>query len=59
MPRENRATQFAPFDALKGLSSALRLKELEREKEVHGELTKEQIEEIMEVELAFLQDEYD
>ncbi len=41
MPRENRAAQFAPFDALKGLSDALRLKEYEAEKISKGEMTEE------------------
>ena len=27
MPREDRAKQFAPYDALKGLSKALRMKD--------------------------------
>lgn len=41
MPREKRASQFAPFDALKGLSEALRLVEYEREKVVKGEVNEE------------------
>ena len=32
MNREDRAKQFAPFDALKGLSEALRRKEIECER---------------------------
>ena len=31
MPRVDRAKQFAPFDALKGLQDALRVKEFEHE----------------------------
>lgn len=46
MSRENRAKQFAPFDALKGLHDALRLKEYEHEKSQKGDLTEEQIEQI-------------
>ena len=38
MPREKRAAQFAPFDALKGLSEALRLVEYQREKIEKGEV---------------------
>ena len=41
MPRINRAAQFAPFDALKGLSDALRLKEYQREREIKGDITEE------------------
>ncbi len=43
MPRINRAAQFAPFDALKGLHEALYLKEQEQEKTTKAELTDEQI----------------
>ena len=32
MPRSERAKQFAPFDALKGLQKALREKEAEAER---------------------------
>lgn len=41
MPREKRAAQFAPFDALKGLSEALRLVEYQREKVAKGEVNEE------------------
>lgn len=47
MPREQRAKQFAPFDALTGLSERLRLAEEEHRREresagmVHVELTDE------------------
>ena len=41
MPREKRAAQFAPFDALKGLSEALRLVEYQREKVEKGEVNEE------------------
>ena len=49
MPRINRAVQFAPFDALKGLQDALRLKEYERERFTKGDLQPEKIEEISSV----------
>ena len=43
MPRINRAAQFAPFNALRGLNYALKMKEYEQEKKVKGDLTEEQI----------------
>lgn len=46
MPRKDRAKQFAPFDALKGLQDALRLKEYEHERIERGDLTEEQVEKI-------------
>ena len=46
MPRGDRARQFAPFDALKGLQQALRLKEYEHDRIEKGDITEEQIEEI-------------
>lgn len=44
MDNENRAKQFLPFDALKGLKEALHEKEIEHEAKV--ELSQEQIEKI-------------
>ena len=46
MPRRDRAKQFAPFDALKGLQAALRLKEYEHERMIKGDIQEEKIEEI-------------
>lgn len=46
MSREDRAKQFAPFDALKGLSNALRLKEFQHERVLKGDLSEEQIADI-------------
>lgn len=46
MNREDRAKQFMPFDALKGLQKALRLKEYEHEKKYKGDLSEEKIQEI-------------
>lgn len=43
MPREVRAKQFMPFDALKGLNEALRLKEYQHDREQKGDLGDEQI----------------
>ena len=39
MPRGDRARQFAPFDALKGLQQALRLKEYEHDKTMKGDIS--------------------
>ena len=46
MNREDRAKQFMPFDALKGLQEALRIKEFENEKTYKGDLTQEKVLEI-------------
>ncbi len=46
MPRKDRAKQFAPFDALKGLRQALRMKEYEHDRIEKGDITEEKIEEI-------------
>ena len=42
MPRAQRAAQFAPFDALKGLHEALRIVEYNHERTVKGDITDEQ-----------------
>ena len=49
MPVSERAKQFMPFDALKGLQDALRLKEYKHEQTQMGELSEETIEEISKV----------
>ncbi len=46
MPRNERAKQFAPFNALKGLQKALREKELEHNKVNKKELFEEMLAEI-------------
>ena len=46
MPRNERAKQFAPFDALKGLQKALRLKEYEHDRMVRGDIDDETIDKI-------------
>lgn len=46
MSRADRAKQFAPFDALKGLRFALYLKEYEKEKVDRGEVQGEMAEKI-------------
>ena len=46
LTRQERAKQFAPFDALKGLQEALRLKEYQHEKIEKGDLQEEKAKEI-------------
>ena len=46
MSRQERAKQFAPFDALKGLHDALRLKEYEHERVQKGDMPEEKAEAI-------------
>ena len=41
MPRSKRAAQFAPFDALKGLHDALKLKEYQHLRVEKGEISQE------------------
>ncbi len=41
MPREKRAAQFAPFDALSGMRQALSMVEYEHEKSVKGDISEE------------------
>lgn len=43
MPRSDRAKQFMPFDALKGLQKALRMKEYQHERVEKGDLDEEKI----------------
>jgi len=49
MPRQMRAKQFAPFDALKGLQEALRMEEYKHERIEKGDISQEKIEEISKV----------
>ncbi len=46
MRREDRAKQFAPFDALKGLHEALKMKEYEHDRCLKGDIQEEKIIEI-------------
>lgn len=46
MSRQMRAKQFAPFDALKGLSDALNLKEIEHDRIGRGDIQEEKASEI-------------
>lgn len=46
MSRADRAKQFAPFDALKGLQEAIKIKEYEHERIVRGEMGEDEIKEI-------------
>lgn len=49
MSRQDRAKQFAPFDALKGLQEALKIKEYEHDKIVKGDLLEDEVKEISSV----------
>lgn len=46
MPQCDRAKQFAPFDALKGLQDSLRLKEYEHERTIKCDIMEEKAREI-------------
>ncbi len=46
MSRADRAKQFAPFDALKGLQETMRMKEYEHDRITRGELSEDEIKEI-------------
>ena len=46
MPREKRAAQFAPFDALRGMREALAMSEYEHERKVKGDVSEETAEKI-------------
>lgn len=43
MSKSDRAKQFAPFDALKGLQDALRMKEYEHDRIQKGDLSQEKL----------------
>lgn len=49
MNREDRAKQFAPFDALTGLREALKRKESEHERQAKKELSEDEIAKINDV----------
>ena len=49
MNREERTKQFMPFDAVKGLGKALKLKEYEHERVQKGDLAEEEIAKISKV----------
>ena len=42
----DRAKQFAPFDALKGLQEAIKMKEYEHDKVIRGEMSEDDVKEI-------------
>lgn len=46
MSRLDRAKQFAPFDALKGLQETIKIKEYEHERIICGEMSEDEIREI-------------
>lgn len=52
MNRSDRAKQFMPFDTLKGLHEALRMKEYEHDRIQKGDLSEEKIREISTVLLS-------
>ena len=49
MSRGDRAKQFAPFDALKGLQETMRIKEYEHDRIVKGEISEDEIKNISSV----------
>lgn len=49
MTRENRAKQFKPFDALKGLQEALRMKEYEYERRKKADVSEEELEKMTKI----------
>lgn len=57
MPRSKRASQFSPFDALKGLHEALRLKEYQHLCVEKGEISEEDAEKISKVLLSLEKDD--
>ena len=57
MARKDRAKQFAPFDALKGLHDALRLKEYQHEKISKGEMSEDDAKAISDVLISLEEDD--
>ena len=49
MSRKDRAKQFAPFDALKGLQEVIKIKEYEHDRILKGEMSEDEIKEISSV----------
>ena len=49
MSRGDRAKQFAPFDALKGLQEIMRIKEYEHDRIISGEMSEDEIKNISDV----------
>ena len=52
MTRIDRAKQFAPFDALKGLQETIKIKEYEHDRVVCGEMSEDEVKEISDVLLS-------
>lgn len=46
MSKSDRAKQFAPFDALRGLQEALRIKEYEHDRKEKGDISQEKLTEM-------------
>ena len=53
MSAKDRAKQFAPFDALKGLHDALKIKEYENERVQKGEVDEEKANQISKILYSF------
>lgn len=49
MSRAERAKQFSPFDALKGLQEVIKIKEYEHDRIARGEMSEDDIKEISSV----------
>ena len=56
MPREKRAAQFAPFDALSGMREALAMVEYENERKAKGDVSEETAEKIANIVNEFEKD---
>lgn len=53
MSKSDRAKQFAPFDALKGLRDALKMKEYEHDRMQKGDLSSEKLAEMTKILLDY------
>lgn len=53
MSKSDRAKQFAPFDALKGLRDALKIKEYEHDRMQKGDLSSEKLAEMTKILLDY------
>ena len=53
MSKSDRAKQFAPFDALKGLHDALKMKEYEHDRMQKGDLSSEKLAEMTKILLDY------
>ena len=53
MSKSDRAKQFAPFDSLKGLQEALRMKEYEHDRMQKGDISQEKLNELTKILLEY------